>query len=350
MRCRCTGIAIWLVFVGCCGHGALATTRHHQSHMRGASLPTEELLFDPPVMIYQTSTQQGAADRSVPRAWANTTQEVPALRHQVVIAKYDEDVTWLHNLARNFDVSVYQSKDPSMPLFVENVGNEAAKYLSYIVENYDNLPETVAFMQAGRADWHDPLPKDTMMQNWDWGAAAEQGGIAFLPTAAPCLIEDSDPQPLQGADADATREWPFTEARQQEHAMEMKRQQDRRKSLVPDEELCPDIVEHTPPQMETVRAVWGEIFEPELGPLPKHWFTKCCAQFQVTRDAIHSHPLEFYQQLLQWTKEHDRALLQSEYAGEMRRNHDEARRDAGHVLEVLWALIFSSPMSRRVIS
>jgi len=296
--------------------------------MRGASLPTEDLLFYIPVI-----TPQRVANTSVPRAWANTTQEIAAPQHQVVIAKYDEDTSWLQNLPRNFDVSVYQSKDPNTPHFVENVGNEASKYLSYIVDNYDNLPETVAFMQAGRMDWHDPQAKDTMMQRWNWGAAAERGGIAFLPTAAPCLIEVSDPPAL-------IEDQPLFED------AEIQRQKDRRKSLVPSEELCPDIVEHSPPQMKTVRSVWGEVFEPELGPLPKHWFTKCCAQFQVTSGAIQQHPLEFYTNLLQWTKEHDRSLLHSDYAGEMQRNHDEDRRDAGHVLEVLWALIFSSPESR----
>lgn len=294
MRWNFTEIAIGLLLADVCVHKALAMTQHRRAHMRGASVP------------------------------ANSTLEA---RYHVVVAKYDEDVSWLQHLPGNLDVSVYQSKDPSAPHFIENVGNEASKYLSYIVENYNTLPETVAFMQAGRMDWHDPLPKDTVMNQWDWSTAVAHGGIAFLPTAAPCLIEDSEPQTVQGADA------------------EMRQQQERRKRLVPDAELCPAVVEHSPPQMETVRSVWGELFESELGPLPKHWFTKCCAQFQVTRDAIHQHPLEFYQSLLQWTKDHDRSLLQSGYGGEMKRNHDAARRDAGHVLEVLWALIFSNPRS-----
>lgn len=265
----------------------------------------------------------------------NTTAEVDAVRHQVVVAKYDEDISWLHQLPKNFDVSVYQSNDSSAPHFIENVGNEASKYLSYIVEHYDSLPDTVAFIQAGQMDWHDPISKEATMQRWDWGKASAHGGIAFLPTSAPCLIEDSEASTSEGVGTDAA-------------AADEEKQ--RRKSLVPSEEMCVDVVEHSPPQMETVRSVWAEVFEPELGALPKHWYTHCCAQFQVTRDAIRQHPPEFYQHILTWTMEHDRSLLQSDYAQEMKRNHDEARRDAGHVFEVLWALIFSTPMSRVVIS
>lgn len=257
---------------------------------------------------------------------ANGTSEASQPRQHMVIAKYDEDVSWLHELPSNLDVTVYQSKDPNASHFVENFGNEASKYLSYIVDNYNNLPDTVAFMQAGRMDWHDPVPKDATMRRWDWGAAAAHGGMAFLPTAAPCIIEDSDPQA-------------------QDSEPEVAQMQEKRRRLVPDQERCVGVVEHSPPQMETVRSVWAEVFEPELGPLPKHWFTHCCAQFQVTSGAILHHPLEFYQRLLQFTLDHDRSL-----AGEMKKNHDEKRRDAGHVFEVLWALIFANPTNRVTIS
>lgn len=332
MRWLCTWFSIGLLFVEMCSHQAHAVTRHRQTHMRDEPGAIEAPM-DATFLASVVDMAKGLANMSVPHATTNATPEASVQRHHVVVAKYEEDVSWLQHLPSNLDVYVYQSKDPSAPHFVENVGNEASKYLSYIVENYDALPESVTFMQAGRMDWHDPLPKETLMHRWDWGAAAAHGGIAFLPSAAPCLIEDSEAPPLEVDDMEADSQ-----------------QQERRKRLVPENELCPDIVEHSPPQMETIRSVWGDVFEPELGPLPKHWFTKCCAQFQVTRDAISQHPLEFYQQLLQWAKDHDRSLLQSDTTGEMKHNHDPARRDAGHVLEVLWALMFSNPIGRRVIS
>lgn len=247
-------------------------------------------------------------------------------RRTVVVAKYDEDVSWLKCLPTNVEAVVYQSKDSNAPHFVENVGNEASKYLSYIVEHYDELPDSVMFVQAGRQDWHDPLPKEVLLQKWKWGAAKDHGGMAFAPTNAPCLVEDSVELP------------PHPDVKTQPVVAE----------ALQDHE-CPEVTEHSPLQMATVREVWGSVFADALGPLPQRWITHCCAQFEVSRESIHNHPLSFYQSLLSWTMNHDRDLLATEYGKQMRRNHDVQRRDAGHVLEVIWALMFSNP-SRTLVS
>lgn len=244
--------------------------------------------------------------------------------HHLVVAQYDEDVTWLQHLPRDFDAIVYQSQDSTKPHFVPNLGNEAAKYLSYIVEHYDTLPESVAFVQAGRQDWHDPLPKDESLPKWSWGAAESHGGIAYLPTSAPCLIEDSVQLP---AAAIASPQY----------------------GEVLDEGECIMLHEHMPKQMQTVKEVWDEVFSSELGPLPQRWLAHCCAQFEVTRAAIQKHRREFYVNLLDWIERHDQELLASDYSNSMKRNHDPERRDAGHVMEVLWVLLFTSPESRVVL-
>lgn len=249
----------------------------------------------------------------------NATAEALLPRRTVVVARFDEDVGWLRGLPKNVEAVVYQSKDERGQRFVENVGNEAAKYLTYITEYYHELPETVAFVQAGRQDWHDPFPKDATLRAWQWGAAAQLGGIKFLPTSAPCLVEDSEqlaPHPRPTA---------------------------------PPGEACGDVVEHSPKQMRTIREVWPSVFQQELGPLPQRWMTHCCAQFEATRDAIQQHPLDFYQGLLEWVKQHDRELLESDHAGSVERNHDPERRDAGHVLEPLWVLLFAQPAGRVVL-
>lgn len=262
-----------------------------------------------------------------------------AARRSLVVAAYDEDLSWLKTLPGNFDVSLYQSKDPSGSLgrFVENVGNEATKYLTHIVENYDSLPQSVVFVQAGLQDWHDPLPKNETLRSWNWDWASERGGIAFLPTAAPCLIEDSV------AVAKERRTNTLTGTSDQDAGVHVNQDQ------VPDEARCLDVKEHSPAQMATLKEVWPEVFERQLGPIPERWLTRCCAQFEVTKEAIHQHPQSFYSMLLNWVMEHDRELLKSDYAEEMRRNHDPGRRDAGHVMEVTWALLFSEPMSRVVL-
>mmetsp|Transcript_25870 Transcript_25870/g.66751 ORF Transcript_25870/g.66751 Transcript_25870/m.66751 type:complete len:185 (-) Transcript_25870:494-1048(-) len=125
----------------------------------------------------------------------------------IVVSQYEEDIGWLQELQSKVNdsmltVSIYQSKDDSKPGFVKNVGNEAYKYLRYIVDNYDDLPEYVMFVQASAQDWHDPQPKLDIIQNWDWTSpckAADTGmpgeGRAYfdLANANFCLVLVRDP-------------------------------------------------------------------------------------------------------------------------------------------------------------
>lgn len=303
---------------------------HVSARLRGQTRYAQFLVDSPsPLASFQSDSMDGylntlnatgdvpsadeIAAESLHLAPLNATVEANAPRRQVVVAKYDEDISWLSQLPKNFDVRVYQSKDAEGSDFVENVGNEASKYLTYIVQNYDSLPDSVIFLQAGRQDWHDPVAKDLILRAWSWDNAASNGGMASLPTNAPCLIEDSEVLPARA---------PLS-------------------ASVLEKEHCIAVSEHEPKQMQMVREVWGDVFEPELGPLPQRWLTHCCAQFEVTRAAVQKHPVSFYRGLLDWVKNHDTQLASESGAEEMRRNHDSARRDAGHVMEVVWALLFS---------
>jgi hypothetical protein len=278
------------------------------------------VLLDKYVDEFPAKQAQGAPDPAACRLNNSSAANVSEARRTLVVAKYDEDVSWLNCLPENIDPVVYQSKDPNSPHFVENVGNEASKYLSYIVEHYDELPDNVMFMQAGRQDWHDIEPKDVLLHRWNWENAKEEGGMTFLPTNAPCLIEDS--VEVSHQDVNIKTEPVVAEALNSNE--------------------CIGVKEHSPPQMDTVRKVWDNVFSEALGPLPKRWITHCCAQFEVSREAIHRHPLSFYEGLLSWTMQHDKDLIATDFSKQMRRNHDALRQDAGHVLEVTWALIFST--------
>jgi len=275
----------------------------------------------------------------------NATAEASLPHHTLVVAKYDEDDTWLQHLPKNIDVVVYQSKHQDAPNFVENLGNEASKYLSYIVEHYESLPSTMAFAHAGQQDWHDPVPKDHLLRSWQWERAEHQGGYVSLPTSAPCLVEDRDPpesseSPEEVAASSSSSSFSFSQVVAAE-----RRGRAEPLAGVTGQGDCQAVQEHWPKQMPAVREAWSTRFEGELGPLPARWATHCCAQFEVTREAVRRHPLEFYQSLLAWTLEHDRALLQGESGGDMKRNHDPARRDAGHLMELLWVLVFSPPQA-----
>jgi hypothetical protein len=70
----------------------------------------------------------------------------------IVVAKYREDMSFTKNF--KYPVKVYD-KSTDYP----NVGREAETYLRYIIENYDNLPDFVIFLQGN--------PFDHLPQNFD---------------------------------------------------------------------------------------------------------------------------------------------------------------------------------------
>lgn len=70
----------------------------------------------------------------------------------LVIARYNETLDWLDNFS--FDYTIYNKGDnleiPSIPL--PNYGRESDTFLNYILNNYNNLPDIITFLQG------DPLP------------------------------------------------------------------------------------------------------------------------------------------------------------------------------------------------
>tara|TARA_R110002074_G_C12219484_1_gene637094 strand:- start:45 stop:635 length:591 start_codon:yes stop_codon:yes gene_type:complete len=61
----------------------------------------------------------------------------------IVVAKYKEDIEWL----KGHDCTIIDKS-----LEHNNVGREASSYLSFIIDNYGDLPETCVFTQANIAD------------------------------------------------------------------------------------------------------------------------------------------------------------------------------------------------------
>ena len=75
----------------------------------------------------------------------------------VVIAHYNEDLTWTKALKYNYTVISKQGYPSETP---PNKGNEASSYLQYIIENYDNLSEYTVFVHGHRNDWHHKMNID----------------------------------------------------------------------------------------------------------------------------------------------------------------------------------------------
>jgi hypothetical protein len=75
------------------------------------------------------------------------------LKALVVISRYNENIDWIHDYTENY--LVYNKgislNDPH-EIMCENIGGNQRDIFSYIVSNYDNLPELVAFLQAAPFD------------------------------------------------------------------------------------------------------------------------------------------------------------------------------------------------------
>lgn len=88
------------------------------------------------------------------------------LTNEIVICRYNEDVNWIYNLLDQFNwiqkIKIFNKGETlniiHPKVFIENVkniGREGETYLSFIINNYNHLPENIWFLQANPFD-HSP--------------------------------------------------------------------------------------------------------------------------------------------------------------------------------------------------
>ena len=76
----------------------------------------------------------------------------------IISSHYNEDLNWLIN-QNEYDYVIY-SKNESFNLptkkfkILTNKGLEATSYLAYIIDNYNNLPDYIAFCHGHETAWH----------------------------------------------------------------------------------------------------------------------------------------------------------------------------------------------------
>lgn len=74
----------------------------------------------------------------------------------VVVARYNENLDWLKTVP--WDYIVFNKGEDNLPKWIKNeiklpnIGREAHTYLTYILKNYDNLPEYTIFLQGSPFD------------------------------------------------------------------------------------------------------------------------------------------------------------------------------------------------------
>jgi Protein of unknown function (DUF3431) len=210
----------------------------------------------------------------------------PYTRTLVIGRLRSEDVSWTQDIP-NLNRSIYTVDDENSVLKVpKNKGHEAMVYLTYIIDNYDNLPDTVLFFHPHRSTWHNNILLDldsakTISRISD-AHVARQGYMNSR-----CHLDPGCPDWLHPDRPEA--EW--------------------------------DLV-HKNEERFFTPAVWREL-HPNV-PVPRAISQPCCAQFAVSGERIRAHPRTEYIRYREW-------LLNTELEDE----------NSGRIMEYTWQYIFT---------
>ncbi|KAF1814680.1 hypothetical protein P152DRAFT_393442 [Eremomyces bilateralis CBS 781.70] len=206
----------------------------------------------------------------------------------VVASRSHENTTWLNHYFPEWAEYVYVVDDPNAALTVSvNKGRESMVYLSFIIDNYENLPELTIFHHALRYQWHNDDPI------YDGVAVLRQLQIDYLLSAGytnlRCVWVIGCPGEFHPLDDEKTLGTTAEISTGQVYANAFR-------ELFPGEEV------------------------PELVGV------SCCAQFSATREKIRERPKSDYVRYLDWVNSTDLEDYQS-----------------GRVLEYSWHMIFGKP-------
>ncbi|KAI1925482.1 hypothetical protein LOY86_001379 [Ophidiomyces ophidiicola] len=197
-----------------------------------------------------------------------------------------ENVQWAHRLRPQWIPFVYSiDKEPGFPLRLPaNRGREAMAYLTFIIDNYDTLPEITAFVHAKNYQWHND------------GAGSRTAAILknlYMSTVERKGYVNLRCNPDPG---------------------------------------CPTAISPFSPTAEDirtgdVRAHFPEVYMALLNvtrkEVPKRIGSVCCAQFALSRDRIRLRPRDDYIRMREWalTADFDSQTI-------------------GWVFEMIWHIIF----------
>lgn len=215
----------------------------------------------------------------------NSTSRLPNDKAVVMGALSTDEVDWATTKLNGWDAFVYTVDNITMlPHTDRNKGNEANAYLTYIIQNYDSLPSTVAFVHSHESGfpkaWHTDNKQHSNVESLNSLNVnfVQRNGYANLR----CLQNPGCPNEIQ-----PFRE-PVDESRTTEAAF---------------------------------AAAWRDIFD--NNDVPEVVGVACCAQFAVSRQQILKRSKEEYLRMHKW-------LMNTEL--------DDST--SGRVFEYLWHIIF----------
>lgn len=187
----------------------------------------------------------------------------------------------------------------------ENKGNEALPYLTYLIDNYENLPEVMVFMHGHRSSWHNNAllrrSSPRTVNRLRPEAVLQRGYVNLACDEALRRVVEPVPGAAGPSVLDLTREeWEADDGGQ---------------SLAGQ----PAMKQH-----ERYTALWEELFPEEHHPAPpSRWDYFAGGQFAVSREVVELIPRGRLRYLQDWIL-HTRLSSKS----------------AGAVFEALWEAVF----------
>jgi hypothetical protein len=207
-------------------------------------------------------------------------------KHLVVASTLSSNLTWLYPSLRqtHWEPYIYVTDDPHALTVPKNKGNEAMVYLTYIIDNYHNLPDVMFFHHDHHQAWHQMFSSSYELAHLNLDTVVKQGYVSPR-----CLPGCENVIELPGDVA------PFSDLR-------------------------------TASRDVLISTVLSEFLRDGKGHrigVPEKIAAPCCAQFAVSREAVKRRGLETWVGLRDW-------LLETEVDS----------RNAGRVLEWTWHLWF----------
>lgn len=214
----------------------------------------------------------------------------------IVSAHFKENLDWLKKVPYKVIVCDKPGADPmnfekdSSCSIDVNIGREVSSFLKYIIENYDNLPNRIAFIHGHEEAWHQSYPGGILKAIKD---AKPELDFVNLNVYFQMNVENKE-----SPDSVNTKNGDNAEYNQQ------------------------------PVVFAEMERIWSDLIEPIVKyPLPKYIRFMCCAQFIVTKKALYRIKRDEYKKLYEYVM-----------SGDGTPHNDWLR---GVIIEYIWHTMFT---------
>lgn len=289
---------------------------------------TKDKLFAWTKIRYKTTSSIIPEARGVCPGLAGTTKPALIVSH----VSTDGDPSWLEPLRTQYHVCMYQVDAPAdktskLLQVPANRGHEAMAYLTFLIDNYAEIPSAGAvFVHGSRWAWHNDIPdydNAALLRSLDVSAALKPAGYSNLRcdwSAGTCPSSVPAQGSLETRLSSAVSPWSPRSA---------------------SDIALPKAFGHifggdADARVEEIRNA----FHLHLG-RNDAVRAQCCAQFAVSRERIWQHGRDEYIALRQWLLDgSDDGVARNVQRGSRAAPGDD--RVAGRIVSYLWHILFAN--------